>query len=103
MMDGVGKMNIVWAARNQITDLVQHPLCAAMPIGTMAALWTRLSPIVATTLDDLRFGQIFDACDALRGIRQVLSRPWHDKALLGNVLQAHNLALSSRCVIIKTQ
>ena len=103
MMNRVGKMNIVRAARDQVSQVMQHPLCAAMPIGTMAALWTRLSPIVATTFDDLRFGQIIDARDAFRGIRQVLSRPWHDKPLLGNALQAQNLAVSSRRVIIKTQ
>jgi hypothetical protein len=103
MMNGVGKMNITRAIRDQVSHVMQHPLCAAMPIGTMAALWTRLSPAVAATFDDLRLGQIFDARDAFRGIRQVLSRSWHDKALLGNALQAQNLAVFSRRVIVKTQ
>jgi hypothetical protein len=103
MMDGVGKMDIARTARDQVSHLMQHPLRAAMPIGTVSAVWTRLPSERAATFDDLRLGQILGTRDALRGIRQVLSRSWHGTALLGNALQARNLTEFSRRVTIKTQ
>jgi len=103
MMNRVGNVDIVRATRNQVSQVMQHPLCAAMPIGAMSALWTKLSSKTAATFDDLRLGKILDARNAFRGIRHVHSRSWHGTALLGNPLQAPNLAKISSRVIIKTQ
>jgi len=96
-------MDVVRTARDQVPHVVQHPLRAAMSIGTMVTMGTRLTSEISATFDDLRCGQILGSRDAFRGIRQVLSRSWHDKALLGNALQARNLHKFSRRVIIKTQ
>jgi hypothetical protein len=103
MMDGVRKMDVVRTARDQISHVMQHPRRSTMPIGTVFAVWTRLPSKIAAAFDDLRFWQILRASDAFRGIRQVLSRSWHDAALLGNAWQAQKLAKLRRCVIIKTQ
>jgi hypothetical protein len=102
-MDGVGKMDIVRAARDQISHVMQYPFRAAMPVGTMSAVGTGLPSGIAATLDDLRLGQILGARDALCGIGQILSRSWHGTALLGNALHAQKLPESSRHVITKTQ
>ena len=96
-------MNIARAARDQVSHVMQHPRRAAMPIGTMFAVRTRLPSEIAATFDDLRFGQILRVSDAFRGIRQILSGFWHDTALLGNAWQAHKLAELRRRVIITTQ
>jgi hypothetical protein len=103
MMDGIGKMDVAWTPRNQVSHVMQYPLRLAMPIGAMSAVWTRLTSEIPATFDDLRFGQILRPFDAFRDIRQVLSRSWHGIALLGNALQARNLPTMCRRVTIKTQ
>jgi hypothetical protein len=102
-MDGVCKMDVVRAARDQVPQVVQHPLRPAMPIGTVSALWTRLPSEVPTAFDNLRLGQFLDTSDAFGGIGQVFSRSRHGIPLLGNALQARNLPEIRRRVIIKTQ
>jgi hypothetical protein len=103
MMDGVRKMDVVRAARDQVPQVVQHPLRSAMPIGTVFALWTWLPSEIPTAFDDLRLGQVLHTSDALGGIGQVFSRSWHGMTLLGNALQALKLPAIRRRVIIKTQ
>jgi hypothetical protein len=82
---------------------MQDTLRAAMPIGTVFAVWTWLPSETPATFDDLRLGQILSARDAFRGIRQVLSWSWHGAALLGSALQARKLPKNNNRVIIKTQ
>jgi hypothetical protein len=103
MMDGVGKMDVVRATRDQVSQVVQYPLRSAMPIRTVSALWTRLPAKIPTAFDDLRLGQVFHASDALCGIGQILSWSWHGMTLLGNALQAQKLPEIRRRVTIKTQ
>jgi hypothetical protein len=82
-VDGVGQMDIAWTARDQISQIVQNPLPLAMPIGAVSTLRTRPLGEVAAASNDLRFGQIFGIGDALGGIGQVFSRPWHGGTLRG--------------------
>jgi hypothetical protein len=96
-------MDVVRAARDQVPQVVQHPLRSAMPIGTVFALRTRLPSEIPTAFDDLRLGQVLHTSDALGGIGQVFSRSWHGTTLLGNALQAQKLPEIRRRVIIKTQ
>jgi hypothetical protein len=103
MMDGVRKMDVVRAARDQVSHVVQHPLRATVPIGTVSALGTWLPSEIPTAFDDLRLGQVLHSRDALGGIGQVLSWPRHGMTLLGNALQAQKLPEIRRRVIIKTQ
>ena len=50
-------MDIVRATRDQVSHVMQHPLRAAMPIGTVSALRARLPSEIAATFDDLRLGK----------------------------------------------
>jgi len=102
-MDGVRKMDVVRAARDQVSQVVQHPPRSAMSIGTVFAVRTRLPSEIAAAFDDLRFGQILHTSDALGGIGQVFSRSRHGMTLLGNASQAQKLPEIRHRVIIKTQ
>jgi hypothetical protein len=103
MMDGVRKMDFVRAARDQVPQVVQHPLRSAVPIGTVSALRARLPSKIPAAFDDLRLGQVLHAGDALGGIGQVFSWSRHGMTLLGNARKAQKLPEIRRRVIIKTQ
>gem|GEM_PF-5419685 len=96
-------MDVVRAARDQVPQVVQHPLRSAVPIGTVSALRARLPSKIPAAFDDLRLGQVLHASDALGGVGQVLSWSRHGMTLLGNALQAQKLPEIRRRVIIKTQ
>ena len=85
-------MDVVRAARGQVPQIVQHPLRAAMPIGAVFALRTRLPSETPTAFDDLRLGQILHTSDAFRGIGHVFAWSRHGKTLRGPPFQAENLA-----------
>ena len=103
MMDGVRKMDVARTARDQVPHVMQHALCATMPIGAMLASRTRLPTEIAAPFDDLRLGQVLSVRDAFGGVGQILSRSWHGIALLGNAWKARKLPEMCRRVIIKTQ
>jgi hypothetical protein len=77
-------MDIVRTARDQVPQVVQYPFRSAMPIGTVFALGAWLPSEIPTAFDDLRFGQVLNACDAFSGIGYIFSRSWHGMTLLGN-------------------
>jgi hypothetical protein len=56
---------------------------------------------VAGAMKDLGFGQIFRSREAFRGIRQIMSRARHDKALLGQLVWPRILQDSPVRVIVK--
>ncbi len=85
-------MDVVGAARDQVPQIVQYPLRATMPIGTVFASRAQLPSEIPTTFDDLRLGQILDASDAFGGIGHVFAWSRHGKALRGSCFQAGNLA-----------
>jgi hypothetical protein len=91
-MNGIREMNVVRAARGQVPQIVQHPLRAAMPIGTVFALRAQLPSEIPTAFDDLRLGQVLDTGDAFSGIGHVFTWSRHGKALRGSCFQADNLA-----------
>jgi hypothetical protein len=103
MMDRIHEVHIVWTARSQIPQIVQHTSCPTIPVGTVPTGWAQLSSEVSTALDDLRFWQILDAGDAFSGIRQILTWSRHGKALRGSRFQVGNLAQLPVQVIIKTR
>jgi hypothetical protein len=103
VVDGVRKVDVVRATRDQIPQVVQHPLGPAMPIGAVPTSGTPPPSPIPTALNDLRLGQVLNPLDALGGIGQVFSRSWHSTALLGTALQAENLPEFVHRVIAKTQ
>jgi hypothetical protein len=92
MMDRIREVHIVWTTGSQIPQIMQHPSCPTIPIGTVPTGRAQLSSEVSAALDDLRLGQILDAGDAFGGIGQVFAWSRHGKALLGSRFQAGNLA-----------
>jgi hypothetical protein len=103
MMDRIREMHVVRTAGSQIPQIMQHPSCPTIPIGTVLTGRARLPSEVPAALNDLRFGQILDAGDAFGGIGQILTWSRHGKALRGSRFQARNLAQIPLRVIIKTR
>jgi hypothetical protein len=103
MMDRVRKMDVMGAARDEVSQVVQCPLTSPMPIGTVLALRAGTSAEIAAALDDFRFGQIFQPRDAFGGVGQIFSGSGHGVVLLENAFQAGKLPKNRSCVIIKTQ
>jgi hypothetical protein len=103
MMDRIREVHVVRTAGSQIPQIMQHPSCPTIPIGTVPTGRARLPSEVSAALDDLRFGQILDASDAFGGIGQILTWSRHGKALRGSRFQAGNLAQLPLRVIIKTR
>jgi hypothetical protein len=82
----VTKVDVAWPTGNQVAHVVEDASgCAAAKTG-LATTRTRAMGEVAGAMNDLGFGQIFGSRDACRGIRQILSRARHDKALLGQLV-----------------
>jgi hypothetical protein len=80
----VNEVNIARPPGKQIADVMKDaPGCSAAKTG-LATTRTRAMGEVAAAMNDLGFGQIFGSRDAFGGIRQILSRAGHDKALLGH-------------------
>jgi len=83
-------MDIAWMTRDQISQIVQDPLSLAMPIGAVSTMRARPLGEVAAARNDLWLGQILGIGDALGGIGQVFSGPWHSGALRGLAPQLPN-------------
>jgi hypothetical protein len=82
----VNEVNIARPPGNQIAHVVQDASgCSAAETGLVATR-TRAMREIPCAMNDLGFGQIFGSRDAFRGIRRILSRARHDKALLGQLV-----------------
>ena len=81
-MLGVRKMNVAGASRGGVAQIVQGPLHAPEPIGSMATARTGPLPVVATSPDDLRLGQVFNGRDTFAGIGNIFTWFWHGDGLL---------------------
>jgi hypothetical protein len=87
----INQVNITWPPGNPIADVMENASgCSAAKTG-FTTMRTRAMGEVAAAMNDLGFGQIFGSCDAFGGIRQILSRTRHDKALLGQLVWPRDL------------
>jgi hypothetical protein len=102
MVNRIREGDVVRTTRDQIPQIMQHSMGLTIPVGTVSAMGAWLFFAISTAFDDFRFGQVFDASDAFRGIRQVFTWSWHGMTLLG-CCQAEILAKLPLCVIIKSR
>ena len=85
-MDRIGELNVVWPAREKVTQIMKRSMRSPISITTVSTACAETTTMTATTLNDLRFGKIFGGCDAFGSITNVPTWARHDGALLGNAL-----------------
>ena len=74
-------MQIAWPANDAVAEIVQCALIGSQTRGAAVTLGTTSVWIVPRTFGDLRFGKIYGAKNAFRGIGQIDSG-WHGGSLL---------------------
>jgi hypothetical protein len=87
----VNELNVARSSRNQIAHVMQDPPAGSTAETRFVTTRTGTMSEVPATVNDLGFGQIFGARNALRDIRQVLSGARHSKALLGLLIWPRKL------------
>ena len=84
IMDRIGELNVVWPAREKVAQIMKRSMRSPISITTVSTACAGTTTMTTTTLNDLRFGKIFDGCDAFGSIPNVSTWACHDGALLGN-------------------
>src|SRR5262249_26686020 len=84
----IDEIDVAGSTSDEVAQVVQHPGARPIAKARFPASRARETWIVATASDDLCFGKIFRARDALGGIWQILTGTRHSNALRGQLSSA---------------